>query len=69
MPTELKSPTTTKRGRTRALVQHGMPTHLPPTHPGEMLREDFVVPLGITQPPSGPRSVAAPAVLREHSAS
>ena len=26
-----------------------IPTHGPPTHPGEMLREEFVRPLGITQ--------------------
>ena len=33
----------------RALVQRRLPTQLPPTHPGEMLREEFLVPLGITQ--------------------
>ena len=26
-----------------------VPTHRPPTHPGEMLREEFLRPLGITQ--------------------
>ena len=26
-----------------------VPTHLPPTHPGEMLREEFLEPLGMTQ--------------------
>ena len=26
-----------------------IPTHRPPTHPGEMLLEDFLVPLGMTQ--------------------
>jgi addiction module HigA family antidote len=26
-----------------------LPTHRPPTHPGEMLQEEFVVPLAITQ--------------------
>ncbi len=26
-----------------------IPTHGPPTHPGEMLNEEFVKPLGITQ--------------------
>jgi addiction module HigA family antidote len=30
-------------------VQRRLPTHLPPTHPGEMLREEFLVPLGLTQ--------------------
>ena len=27
----------------------GLPTRRPPTSPGEMLREEFLVPLGITQ--------------------
>lgn len=26
-----------------------VPTHRAPTHPGEMLREEFLVPMGITQ--------------------
>jgi len=26
-----------------------IPTHRPPTHPGEMLREEFLIPMGITQ--------------------
>ena len=26
-----------------------LPTHRPPTHPGEMLREEFLKPLGMTQ--------------------
>jgi addiction module HigA family antidote len=26
-----------------------IPTHRPPTHPGEMLLEEFLVPMGITQ--------------------
>ncbi len=26
-----------------------VPTHRRPTHPGEMLREEFLVPLGVTQ--------------------
>ena len=26
-----------------------VPTHRPPTHPGEMLEEEFLKPLGITQ--------------------
>ncbi len=45
MPTKLKSPTTTNRG----LVQRRLPTHRPPTHPGEMLLEEFLMPLGVTQ--------------------
>ncbi len=27
----------------------GLPTHRPPTHPGEMLVEEFLKPLGLTQ--------------------
>ena len=49
MPTKLKSQTTTKGARRGSLVQRRLPTHLPPTHPGEMLREEFLVPLGMTQ--------------------
>ena len=49
MPTKLKSQTATRRARGGALVQRRLPTHLPPTHPGEMLREEFLVPMGITQ--------------------
>lgn len=26
-----------------------IPTHRPPTHPGEMLREEFLIPFGLTQ--------------------
>ena len=32
-----------------SLVQRRLPTHRPPTHPGEMLLEEFLKPLGITQ--------------------
>lgn len=49
MPTKLKSQITTKGARVGSLVQRRLPTHLPPTPPGEMLREEFLVPLGITQ--------------------
>jgi len=45
MLTTLKSPTTTNR----PLVQRRLPTHRPPTHPGEMLLEEFLKPLGVTQ--------------------
>ncbi len=31
------------------LVQRRLPTHRPPTHPGEMLLEEFLKPLGISQ--------------------
>ena len=43
MPSRSKSQTTTK-GRGRRL-----PRKRPPTHPGEMLLEEFVKPLGVTQ--------------------
>jgi addiction module HigA family antidote len=26
-----------------------IPTHRPPTHPGEMLEQEFLIPLGLTQ--------------------
>lgn len=26
-----------------------VPTHRPPTHPGEMLMEEFLIPMGLTQ--------------------
>jgi addiction module HigA family antidote len=39
-----------KRNKARAgLVARRLPRHRPPTHPGEMLRDEFLVPLGITQ--------------------
>jgi antitoxin HigA-1 len=46
MPTKSKSLTTTKHP---PLVERRLPTHKPPTHPGEMLLEEFLIPLGITQ--------------------
>ena len=49
MPTTSKSRTTTKGPAAKPLVQQRLPTHRPPTHPGEMLREEFLKPLGITQ--------------------
>jgi len=55
MSTRLKSRTITKRpvtdsqGRSRALVVLRLPRRRPPTRPGEMLLEEFVKPLGITQ--------------------
>lgn len=53
MPVTSKSRTTTrggtKQGKRARLVERRLPTDLPPTHPGEMLREEFLVPLGITQ--------------------
>ncbi len=49
MPTKSKSRTTTKRTRARRHVARRLPTALPPTHPGEMLLEEFLKPLGVSQ--------------------
>ena len=56
MPTRSKSqitteprpdaPTTTDEGR---LVTKRLPSSRPPTHPGEMLLEEFLKPLGVSQ--------------------
>jgi addiction module HigA family antidote len=44
MPTMSKLSTTTSREG-----NHRLPQHRPPTHPGEMLLEEFLKPLGISQ--------------------
>ena len=44
MPTRSKSRTTTD-----PRVGRRLPTKRPPTHPGEMLLEEFLKPLGLTQ--------------------
>ena len=52
MPTTSRSRITTMTGRRnspRVLVARRLPRHQPPTHPGEMLREEFLKPLGISQ--------------------
>ncbi len=49
MPTKSRSRTTTEGGEGGPPVQRRLPTHRPPTHPGEMLLEEFLKPLGITQ--------------------
>ena len=50
MPTKSKSRTTTKATRDgRPLVRRRLPTAVPPTHPGEMLLEEFLKPLGVSQ--------------------
>lgn len=46
MPTQSKSRTITRR---RSLVARRLPRDRPPTHPGEMLFEEFLRPLGISQ--------------------
>lgn len=52
MPTRSKSRTTTDPGdgeRRTLRVSRRLPRDRPPTHPGEMLLEEFVKPLAITQ--------------------
>ena len=49
MLTMSKSRTTTRQRPTAPLVRRRLPTHLPPTHPGEMLLEEFLKPLGLSQ--------------------
>lgn len=50
MPTKSKSRTTAKRSAgVRPLVRRRLPTVIPPVHPGEMLLEEFLKPLGISQ--------------------
>lgn len=49
MPSKSKSRTTTRRKGARSLVARRLPTAVPPTHPGEMLLEEFLKPLGISQ--------------------
>jgi antitoxin HigA-1 len=51
MPTKSKSRTTTTRVTRipRALVRRRLPTEIPPVGPGEMLLEEFLKPLGISQ--------------------
>ena len=50
MPTKSKSRTTTKPAKAaRPLVRRRLPTEVPPVHPGEMLLEEFLKPLGISQ--------------------
>lgn len=48
MPTKSRSRTTTDRGEPAATGRR-LPRNRPPTHPGEMLLEEFLKPLGITQ--------------------
>ncbi len=56
MPTTSRSPITTKgrgtagrRVRSAELIGRRLPRHRAPTHPGEMLLEEFLKPLGVTQ--------------------
>lgn len=47
MPTKSRSRITTESDA--GLVERRLPANRPPTHPGEMLLEEFLKPLGITQ--------------------
>jgi hypothetical protein len=51
MPMKSKSRTITERAKAaaRRLVPRRLPTALPPTSPGEILLEDFLMSLGISQ--------------------
>ena len=49
MPAKSRSRTTTRRAPAGALIQRRLPTDRPPTHPGAMLLEEFLKPLGVTQ--------------------
>ena len=50
MPTKSRLRTITKRPRDhRPLVSSRLPREAPPVHPGEMLLEEFLKPLGISQ--------------------
>lgn len=49
MPTRSRSRTTTRSGTTAPTAGRRLPTEVPPTHPGEMLLEEFLKPLGVTQ--------------------
>ena len=49
MPAKSRSRTTTRGGTRPELVGRRLPSERPPTHPGEMLLEEFLKPLGISQ--------------------
>lgn len=54
MPTKSRSQTTTRARRTRSAAAHEaverrLPQYRPPTHPGEMLLEEFLKPMGLSQ--------------------
>lgn len=49
MPPKSRSQTITREGAPDTLVRRRLPTHRAPVHPGEMLLEEFLKPLGMTQ--------------------
>jgi addiction module HigA family antidote len=56
MPTKSKSRITTKRRiSVKPLVGRRLPTRVPPVHPGEMLLEEFLKPMRISQSAFGIR--------------
>jgi addiction module HigA family antidote len=65
MQTKLRSRTTTKPSRTNKLVARRLPAKRPPTHPGEMLFEEFLKPLGISQSALAARLGISSASLNE----
>src|SRR5437667_2401128 len=53
------------RSATKMLVTRRLPTKRPPTHPGEMLLEEFLKPLGISQSAFADRLGISSASLNE----
>jgi addiction module HigA family antidote len=49
MPSKSRSRAATSGTVADVLFESRLPKHGPPIHPGEMLREDLVVPLGLTK--------------------
>jgi addiction module HigA family antidote len=49
MQAKLRSRTTTKPAKMNRPATRRLPAKRPPTHPGEMLLEEFIRPLGISQ--------------------
>lgn len=49
MPTRSRSRTITRGHSSAPPLARRLPTDRPPTSPGEMLREEFLIPLGISQ--------------------
>jgi addiction module HigA family antidote len=65
MQTKLRSRTTTNPAKMNRAVTRRLPAKRPPTHPGEMLQEEFLRPLGITQSAFAARLGISPASLNE----
>ena len=66
MQPKLRSRTTTKKSlRNRNLVARRLPTNRPPTHPGEMLFEEFLKPLEISRSDFATRLGISTTILNE----